>query len=147
MNAIMEKRAMSGRSKVSEYSSCKDRARTVEGDKPGDGLPNPPPPRVGAHANEEGEKGHDAKAHGHVGQVTCTSPLDAEEAILLLTAIANAFGEIATFEGRIDFLPIAIAIGYPDHLTLATLHEAIADNILGVKKLSPRIDKPEDQRP
>jgi hypothetical protein len=51
---------MSGRSKVSEYSSLKAKQkigpRTVEGDKPGDSLPNSSPPRVGAHANEEGER-------------------------------------------------------------------------------------------
>lgn len=140
---------MSGRPKVSEYSSLKakqDRPRTVEGDKPGDSLPNSSPPRVGAHANEEGEKGHDAKANSHVGQVTRTSPLDAEEAILLLTAIADALGEIAAFEGRIDLLPIAIWVGYPEHLTLAALHKAIADDVLGVEKLSSGIDEPENQR-
>ena len=77
---------------------------------------------MGAHANEEGEEGHDAKANSHVGQVTRTGPLDAEEAILLLTAIANALGEIAAFEGRKNLLPIAIWVRYPEHLTLATLH-------------------------
>jgi hypothetical protein len=77
-----------------------------------------------------------------VGQVTRTSPLDAEEAILLLTAIADALGEIAAFEGRIDLLPIAIWVGYPEHLTLAALHKAIADNVLGVEKLSSGIDEP-----
>ena len=98
---------------------------------------------MGAHANEEGEKGHDTKAYSHMGQVTRTSPLDAEVAILLLTAIANAFGEIAAFEGRKDILPIAIWVGYTEHLTLATFHEAIVDNVLGVEKLSSRIDEPE----
>jgi hypothetical protein len=98
---------------------------------------------VGAHANEEGEKGHDTKANGHLGQVTRTSPLDAEEAILPLTAIANAFGEIAAFEGRIDLLPVAIWVRYPEHLTLAALHQAIADNVLGVEKLSSWIDEPD----
>lgn len=146
MKAIMEKRAiMNERSKVSEYSSLKiteSWPRTVEGDKPGNGLPNPPPPRVGAHADEEGEKGHDAKANGHEGQVTRTSPGDAEEAILLLTAITNALGEITAFEGREDLLPIAIWVGYPEHLTLATFHEAIADNVLGVEKLSSWVDEP-----
>ncbi len=98
---------------------------------------------MGAHANEEGEKGHDAKANSHQGQVTRTSPLDAEEAILLLTAIADAFGEIAAFEVRVDVLPIAIGVGYPEHLTLATLHKAIADDVLGVEKLSSWVDEPE----
>jgi hypothetical protein len=98
---------------------------------------------VGAHANEEGEKGHGAKANSYLGQVTRTSPLDAEEAILLLTAIANTFGEIAAFEGRKDILPIAIWVGYPEHLTLATVHQAIVDNVLGVEKLSSWIDEPE----
>jgi hypothetical protein len=97
---------------------------------------------VGAHANEEGEKGHDAKADGHMGQVTRSGPLDAEEAILLLTAIANALGEIAAFEDRMDLLPIAIWVGYPEHLTLATLHEAIVDDVLGVENLSSWIDEP-----
>lgn len=98
---------------------------------------------MGAHANEEGEKGHDAEANGHMGQVTRTGPLDAEEAILLLTAIAHAFGEIAALEGRMDLLPFALWVGYPEHLTLATLHKAIVDDVLGVEKLSSRIDQPE----
>jgi len=115
---------------------------SVEGDKPGDGLPNPPAPRVGAHANEEGEKGHEAKPSGHLGQVTRTSPLDAEEAILFLTTIADAFREIAAFEGRIDVLPTALWVRYPEHLTLATLHKTIADSVLGVEKLSSWVDKP-----
>ena len=78
-----------------------------------------------------------------MGQVTHASPLDAEEAILLLTAIANALGEIAAFEGRKDLLPIAIWVGYPEHLTLATFHKTIVDNVLGVEKLSSWIDEPE----
>jgi len=94
-------------------TECDHGKESVEGDKSGDGLPNSPPPRVGAHANEEGEEGHDTKAKGHMGQVTRTSPLDAEEAILLLTAIANALREIAAFEGRKDLLPIAVWVGYP----------------------------------
>ena len=98
---------------------------------------------MSAHANEEGEEGHDAKANSHMGQVIRTGPLDAEEAILLLTAIANAFGEIAAFEVRIDILPIAIWVGYPEHLTLATFHKAIADDVLGVEKLSSWVDEPE----
>lgn len=97
---------------------------------------------MGAHANEEGEKGHDAKAHSHMGQVTRTGPLDAEVAILLLTTIADAFGEIAAFEARVDLLPITIWVRYPEHLTLAALHEAIVDDELGAEKLSSRIDEP-----
>jgi hypothetical protein len=120
----------------------KDRTRTVDGDKPGDGLPNPSPPRVGAHANEEGEKGHDAKAYSQMGQVTRTSPLDAKVAILLVTTIAYAFGEIAAFEARVDLLPTAVRVRDLEHLTLATLHEAIVDDELGVEKLSSRINEP-----
>jgi len=100
---------------------------------------------VGAHANEEGEKGHDAKPSSHLGQVIGTGPLDAEEAILLLTAIADAFREIAAFEGCIDILPVSIWVRYPEHLTLATLHKAIVDNEPGVEKLSSWIDEPENK--
>jgi hypothetical protein len=77
-----------------------------------------------------------------MGQVIRTGPLDTEVAILLLTTIADAFGEIAAFEARVDLLPIAIWVRYPEHLTLATLHKAIVDNELGVEKLSSRIDEP-----
>jgi hypothetical protein len=63
---------------------------------------------VGANANEEGEESHGAKANSQLGQITGASPLNAKKAILLLTAIADALGEIAAFEGRIHKLPIAI---------------------------------------
>jgi hypothetical protein len=63
---------------------------------------------VGTHANEEGEESHDTKANSQLGQVTRASPLDAKKAILFLTAIADALGEIAAFERRIDILPTAI---------------------------------------
>lgn len=98
---------------------------------------------MGTDANEEREESHDAKANSHVGQVIRAGPLYAKMAILLLTAVADALGEIAAFEGRVDVLPISIWVGYPHHLTLATAHKAIVDNEPGVEELSSRIDEPE----
>ena len=63
---------------------------------------------MGADANEESKECHRAKANSQLGQIMGASPLDAKEAILLLTAIADALGEIAAFEVRVHKLPIAI---------------------------------------
>lgn len=97
---------------------------------------------MGAHADEEREEGHDAESDGEMGQVPCAGPPDAKQAVLLLAAVAHAFGKVAALEGRVDVLPIARPVGDFEYLALATLHEAIFDDESVVQKLLPRVYEP-----
>ena len=97
---------------------------------------------MGAHADKEREEGQDAESDGEVGQVPCASPADAKQAVLLLAAVADAFGKVAALERRVDVLPIARPVWDFQHLALATFHEAIFDDESVVQKLSPRVYEP-----
>ena len=97
---------------------------------------------MGAHADKEREEGHGAESDGEQGQVPRAGPLDAEQAVLLLAAVTDAFGKVAALERRIDVLPIARAVRDLDYLALATFHEAIFDDVSGVQELSPRVYEP-----
>lgn len=83
------------------------RLRTVERHETSHGLPDPSPPRMGAHADEDGKEGHDAESDGELGQVSRAGPLDAKEVVLLLAAVADALGKVAALEVGVHDLPIA----------------------------------------
>ena len=97
---------------------------------------------MGAHADKEREEGQDAESDGEVGQVPCASPPYAKQAVLLLAAVADAFGKVAALERRIDVLPIARPVWDFEYLALAAFHEAIFDDESAVQKLSPRVYEP-----
>jgi len=97
---------------------------------------------VSAHTDKEREEGHDAESDGELGQVPCASPAYAKQAVLLLAAVADAFGKVAALERRVDVLPIARPVWDFHHLALATFHEAIFDDKSVVQKLSPRVYEP-----
>lgn len=92
---------------------------------------------MGAHANEKSKEGNNAKADGQLAQVARAGPFDAKQAILLLTAVADALGEVTAFEVRVDVLPITRWVGYLQHLALAAFREAIMDNDPAIQDLSP----------
>src|SRR5712691_3472815 len=77
-----------------------------------------------------------------MGQVPCAGPPDAKQAVLLLAAVADAFGKVAALERRIHVLPIARRVWDFEYLALATFHEAIFDDESAVQKLSPRVYEP-----
>ena len=116
--------------------------RTVECHKTSHGLPDPSPPRVGAHADKECEEGHDAESDGELSQVPRAGPLYAKQAVLLLAAVTDALGKVAALERRIDVLPITRPVWDFDYLALATFQEAIFDDVSGVQELSPRVYEP-----
>lgn len=116
--------------------------RTVQRHKTSHGLPDPSPPRVGAHADKEREEGHDAESDAELGQVSRAGPLDAKEAVPLVATVADALGEVAAFERRVHVLPIALRVWHPHHLALAAFHEAIFDDESGVQEFPSSVYEP-----
>jgi hypothetical protein len=118
------------------------RPRTVERHETSHGLPDPSPPRMGAHADKDGKEGHDAESDGEVGQVSRAGPLDAKEAVLLFAAVADALGKVAALEVGVHDLPIARHVRYLQYLTLAPFHEAEFYDGSAVQELSPMVNEP-----
>jgi hypothetical protein len=118
------------------------RPRTVERHETSHGLPDPSPPRMGAHADKDGKESHDAESNGEVGQVSRAGPLDAKEAVLLLAAVADALGKVAALEVGVHDLPIARHVWYLQYLALAPFHETEFYDGPAVQELSPIVDEP-----
>jgi len=97
---------------------------------------------VGAHSNEEGEKGKDPKADRQLGRISRASPLCAKQAVLLVTVIAVTFGEVATFEVGIHVMPTTRCVGDPQNLAVTALEKAITNYSPAVEQLAPIIYEP-----
>jgi len=121
---------------------CDHGKEGVEHHETSHGLPDPSPPRVGAHADKDGEEGHEAESDGEMGQVSRAGPLDTKKAVLLLAPVANTLGEVTTLEVGVHGLPIARPVWYPQHLAFTPFHEAIFSDGSAVQKLSPIVQEP-----
>ena len=97
---------------------------------------------MGAHSNEEGEKGKDPKADRQLGRISRASPLCAKQAVLFITVIAVTFGEVATFEVGIHVVPTTRCVRDPQNLARATLEKAITNYGPAVEQFSPIIYEP-----
>ena len=118
------------------------RPRTVERHETSHSLPDPSPPRMGAHTDKDGKEGHGAESDGEMGQVSRAGPLDAKEAVLLLAAVADALGKVAALELGVHDLPFARPVWYLQHLALAPFHETVFYDGPAVQELSAIVKEP-----
>lgn len=101
--------------------------------EPGNHLPDAPPPRVGADAEQHGQASNDAEPNAQLGEVVRGAPDHAERLVFLLAVVDDAVGERPALVVGVGEPAALREAGDGDYLPVAPLVEAILHGDLRVE--------------